>query len=226
MPQRWVIWWAIEGDLRFLSHLDCVRAIERTAARGNVPLRFTQGFNPHPILSLALARPVGVAARDELLAITLESPVDEDELLRRMNCSAPRGMQFLRARALTGKGTPRACSVRYELGLAGGRIELVEARLAELAGMDAWPIERLRSDPTGKSEGRPRRRHGKKMSKRQIDLKPLVPEIHVGDSMLRWMGRPLGQLWARPGEVLRLLGLDERVDLADVVRTEIEYDFA
>jgi len=64
------------------------------------------------------------------------------------------------------------------------------------------------------------------MSRRRIDLKPLVPEIHLGDSMLRWTERPLGQLWARPGEVLRFVGLDERVDLAGVVRTAVEYDFA
>ena len=65
-----------------MSHVDCVRAIERAAARASVPLQFSQGFNPHPVLSLAMARPVGVATSDDLAVLAMAEPVEGADLVR------------------------------------------------------------------------------------------------------------------------------------------------
>ena len=81
MPQKWAIELSVEGDLRFLSHHDMMRAMERLVCRAKLPLKYTQGFNPRPVLSLSLPRPVGVASRAELLVVTLEEDLDEQVLL-------------------------------------------------------------------------------------------------------------------------------------------------
>jgi len=62
---------AIGDVLRFLSHAETLRVLERACARAGVPVKYTQGFNPHPKLSLPLPRTVGVASDDELLVLRL-----------------------------------------------------------------------------------------------------------------------------------------------------------
>jgi radical SAM-linked protein len=64
-----VVRFAIDGMLRFLSHAETLRLFERACARARVPVKYTQGYNPHPKLSLPLPRSVGVAADDELLVL-------------------------------------------------------------------------------------------------------------------------------------------------------------
>lgn len=191
-----------------------MRAVERTACRAKLPLRYSQGFNPHPILSLACPRPVGVASRDDLLAVSLDQEVQEGDLLDRLNRSAPRGMRCLRAKVLEGKGGPRILRTHYELTLGAKQVEPVAARLPELAGQECWTVERLISPKEGRKDKKAR----------PIDLKPLIGELRLDETVLHWQGVPQGDLWARPGELLALLGLDQRVDLARVVRTAVEYD--
>ena len=215
MPQRWGIWYAVTGDLRFLSHHDMMRTMERAATRAQLPLAYSQGFNPRPILSLVCPRPVGVATRDDLLAVSLDGTVQDREVLGRLNRHAPRGMEFFRAGTLEGRCTPRAARVVYELALSAPADRDVAGRLADLNQQEAWPIER-----------RTRPRHRKRRSPptaRSLDLKPLVAEIACGNRTLRWTLVPQGDRWARPGELLELLALDPRADLARVVRTGVQY---
>jgi radical SAM-linked protein len=57
--------------LRFISHAETLRVFQRACARAHIPVKFTEGFNPHPKLSLPLPRPVGVVSDDELLVLRL-----------------------------------------------------------------------------------------------------------------------------------------------------------
>jgi len=216
---RWAIRLEVEGDLRFLSHHDMMRAVERTARRARLPLRYTQGFNPHPVMSLPHPRPVGVASRDDLLVLELETdapppPAEAGDLPARLNAAAPRGMRFLDARTLAGRGTPQPAAARYELPLEPQQLPLVRRRLEELASLETWTVPR-RVSARGRRGG---------WSTRPIDLRPLVGELRLDGQTLRMTLRPQGDLWARPGEVLALLGLDERIDLARAVRAAVEYE--
>ena len=214
LPQRWALRLTIEGDLRFLSHLDCVRAVERTAARAKAPLRFTQGFNPRPVLSLACARPVGVATRDDLVVMTLDEPVDAEMLLRRMNRCAPTGMRFDRPQPFGKSDKLRPRRMRYELALDDRLCSAVASRIEELGQADTWPVERLRP-PKG------RRRSGRRIA---IDLKELVDSVALEGRTLRWTTRAKGDLWPRVDEVLSLLGLTCPEHAADVIRTAMICD--
>ncbi len=213
MPQRWAIRLAIEGDLRFLSHHDVMRAMERIAARADLPLRYSQGFNPRPKLSLACPRPVGVATRDDLLILSLESCVAPDHLLGALNACAPRGMRFVSAALLCDPGSPRPVRAHLELPVPPEKLAGVRNRMGELDRTESWEMERW------VSAGRKRA-----MRTRTIDIRPLVENIRVEDGTLRFALVRRGDLWARPGEVLRAVGLDERADLARTVRTEVEYE--
>jgi len=213
LSQRWAIRFAIEGDLRFCSHHDMMRAVARASRRAGLGLRYSQGFNPRPRLSLVCPRPVGVATRDDLLVLSLDVPGDGVELLRRLNDHAPRGMRLLRAEGIVGPGKPLPVRARYELRVTGAARRRLRRRLGELACMDCWPVERKVF--AGRAEA-PR--------SRTIDLKPLVERVGLAGETLEMNLVRRGDLWARPAEVLRLVGLDGRADLAGAVRTEVEYE--
>ncbi len=202
--------------MRFLSHHDMARAIERTAVRADLPLRYTQGFNPHPRMSLACPRPVGVASQDDLLVVTLEDtdePPDGPALSSALNRCAPRGLRFGPARELPGKAAPRPVRACYELPVAPDRHDRLRRRLEQLATEDTWCVERVKVS----------RRRGRGDRMRTIDIKPLVDELTLDDDRLVMTLAGRDDLWARPGEVLELLGLDARADLAALVRTAVDY---
>lgn len=190
-----------------------MRAVERIAARARLPLRYSQGFNPHPVLSLALPRSVGVATRDDLLVIALEEPLAAEDLLRRMNENSPHGLRFFEAKTMETAAAPRPDSARYEMTLAAPEQDALAAKVHDLLAAPAWEIERLTSQG---------RRGG--FTGRRMDLRPLVSELEARGGTLRMTLRRQGDTWARPGEVLALLGLDARVDLARLVRTGADYE--
>lgn len=205
---------AIESDLRFLSHRDSVRAIERASARAKLPVKYTQGFNPHPILSLVCPKPVGVASMADLAVIKLTRHMDARQILDALNEQTPRGMTFTRAEVLEAKAPPQPRRVDYDAPVKPDQQE----RLAELADEFNHDETRLVERVRGQRAGKPGRR-------RTIDLKLLVRDLRLEDGRLRFSLVPDGQVWARPGEVLDAIGLDARVDLAGLVRTNVEYDF-
>ena len=56
----------IQGNVRFLSHQEAMRAIQRSLIRSGVNLLYSQGYNPRPRLSLPLPKSVGLESEDEL----------------------------------------------------------------------------------------------------------------------------------------------------------------
>lgn len=85
------------GLLRFLSHLEVMRALSRALRRAGVAVAYSQGFNPQPKLSLALALPVGVEGRQELADIELRTAMAPEELVARVNRCLAAELQWLRA---------------------------------------------------------------------------------------------------------------------------------
>ncbi|MEI8261382.1 MAG: TIGR03936 family radical SAM-associated protein, partial [Actinomycetes bacterium] len=57
--------YAKRGRLRFSSHRDFQRALERALRRADIPMAYSAGFHPHPKVSYANAAPTGVASEAE-----------------------------------------------------------------------------------------------------------------------------------------------------------------
>ena len=64
-----VVKFKIGGSLRFLSHAETLRVLQRACVRAGINLQYSRGFNPRPKMSLPLPRPVGVESDDELLTM-------------------------------------------------------------------------------------------------------------------------------------------------------------
>jgi radical SAM-linked protein len=189
-----------------------MRCVERTALRALVPLRFSQGFNPRPAVSLACPRPVGVASQADVAVMTMDDSAADMEaaaLVDALTAASPRGMRFLRAQRLTDRKTLHPRRIEYALAVEAGSLPRLAQRLSELEAQDSWTVVRD---------------SGQDKASRQIDLKPMVHNIRIEGLSLRWSQSPQGQAWARPSEALALLGLDPQADLSRVVRLDVEYD--
>src|SRR5271163_1942296 len=71
VARRLVIRYAKRGRMRFASHRDIARAIERGVRRAGLPVAFSAGFSPHPKISYAGGAPTGVASEAEYLSLAL-----------------------------------------------------------------------------------------------------------------------------------------------------------
>ncbi|MBE3101289.1 MAG: DUF2344 domain-containing protein [Firmicutes bacterium] len=89
---RMILEFTREARVKYISHLDLVRAMQRTMRRGKIPIAFSQGFNPHPKLAFASALPVGVTSSSEFMDIILSQPMEISELIRRFNVALPKGI--------------------------------------------------------------------------------------------------------------------------------------
>ena len=94
------------GRLRFISHLDLLRLVERAMRRADLRIIFTQGFHPHPRLSFGPALPVGFESIDEYLDISLQVGISPVEVRERMNKGLPDGFQILDVAEIINKVKP------------------------------------------------------------------------------------------------------------------------
>ena len=88
------------GILKFIGHLDLLRTFQRAFRRAEVPLAYSQGFNPHPLLSFANPLALGMTSEDEYADITLEQEMDNAEIIQRLNAALPPGLSLKRCESL------------------------------------------------------------------------------------------------------------------------------
>ena len=86
-----------EKEIRFISHLEYVRTIERAIRRAKLPAAYSEGFNPHLKFSLASALGVGVVSMAEFVEIELAEPMEVHEAVQKMTAALPRGIQIMAA---------------------------------------------------------------------------------------------------------------------------------
>ncbi len=82
-------------ELKFISHLDITRLWQRAFVRAGVPLAYSQGFNPHPQISLAAPLPVGVTGEAELMDIYCVRNVSPPSFTQSVNRELPEGIQIV-----------------------------------------------------------------------------------------------------------------------------------
>lgn len=78
--------------MRFTSHLDLHRSLERTIRRAHLPLAYSQGFNPRPRINLASALPLGYTSEAEIMDIWLEDSIEPGRLLEALLGASPPGL--------------------------------------------------------------------------------------------------------------------------------------
>lgn len=80
------------GRARYISHLDLMRTFQRAFARAKIPIKHTEGFNPHPFVSIALPLSVGFSSQCEILEFGLLEGTTYAEVPERLTAAMPEGI--------------------------------------------------------------------------------------------------------------------------------------
>lgn len=84
-----------DKNLKFISHLELMKTVERIFRRMKLPMKFSQGYNPRPKLSFAAPLPVGVSGESEYLDVELTETVDVQDFIREQGEFMPDGLELL-----------------------------------------------------------------------------------------------------------------------------------
>ncbi len=84
-----------EAQASYISHLDLMRTFQRVFPRTELEIKHSQGFHPHPILSIVLPLPVGQSSECELLDFEVTQDCDGSGIAEKLNEGMPRGIRVL-----------------------------------------------------------------------------------------------------------------------------------
>ncbi len=147
--------------LRHIGHLDIQRFVQRGLRRSELPVAYSNGFNPHILVTFASALSTGACGKREIMDVTLSSEVSEGEFLAKMNRAMPPDMQLSEARRVDDRHPALMASVRaavYDLLIRdAGEAEKLIAAIPAMMGRET--ISALRKTKTGTKE---------------TDIKPLI----------------------------------------------------
>lgn len=157
---RLLIRFSKDETVRFLSHLDMQRLLHRALRRAKLPCAYSQGFNPHLLLSFACALPVGTSSRAEYAEVTLEKDVPPASAVQALNEALPGGVRVLAARAMgeneKGVGS-RICRALYRLDA-----DILAEDAARIMNSDTLTAQK--KTKTGITE---------------VNIRPLIFDLHV-----------------------------------------------
>ena len=85
------------GRAVYISHLDLMHTMQRAFSRAGYALKYSEGYNPHPQISIALPLSVGTASQCEIMDFRLRGDAVPDELPARLTAVLPEGIEILEA---------------------------------------------------------------------------------------------------------------------------------
>ena len=89
--------------LRFISHLDLQRFFQRAVNRTGLPIAYTQGFNPHPVMSFGSALALGWTSDYEIVDIKLSVPMGRKRTEDAIRAALPEDLPVLAVRMVDDK---------------------------------------------------------------------------------------------------------------------------
>jgi radical SAM-linked protein len=187
--------------MRFASHRDIARAIERGVRRAGLPVAFSAGFSPHPKISYAGGAPTGTASEAEYLEIALTGVCPAADVRDRLDAALPDGIDVIEVVELA-DGPGRASALRLEgsqwrVVLPGvGAGEAARAVQAFLAA-DSIVVERLTTKGLRRLDARAA------VVTLELDRRP-EQEAGAADAVLRMVVRHLTPA-VRPDDILAAL---------------------
>ncbi len=85
------------GRAVYISHLDIMRTFQRSLKRAGVDVKHTEGFNPHPYISIALPLSLGYNGECEFFDMVVLDDMSCEEIVSRLNEALPEGIEAVKA---------------------------------------------------------------------------------------------------------------------------------
>lgn len=132
MPSTLRVTFKKEEGIRYTGHLDVLRLFVRGMRRAEIPLKYSEGFNPHAVMAFALPLGVGVTSGCELMDVALlDRALPPEAFVSQVNrCMQPGSITVLHA-AYTDEKMPEIVRAEYVIRLEnGGGIDRAELQRA------------------------------------------------------------------------------------------------
>lgn len=196
----------VQGRFAYLSHQETLSFWRRVLVRAQLPLIYSQGFNPHPRLSLALPRTVGVRSDCErLCALMAAEGFCGQSARRRIDPLLTDDCVLIATDTAPGKVSFYPVSATYQLTL----VQRPDA--PRQSHLESCMTQARTSEPIMLM------RHMEKNRQRSIDIRPFLEDVCQSGRIVqvRCAIRPQGTV--RVDELMRWLAI-EPSDLAEPVR--------
>ena len=188
------------GRLKYISHLDLQRAIARLLVRSELPIAYSEGFNPHPRLTITQPLSIYQEGERESFDFRLTEEIDSETVKSRLSQNAFSGMEILEVEVIVGKSASKSAIWRLEL-----KTEI--------------SAEEFSSAFKGEMQVTKRSKSGEKL----VDIAPLVSLISAEKTdngiVARIEAPAAGNNYLNPSYVVAFFG--DRVSAKRVVRENI-----
>ena len=84
------------GRMSWFSHLDLQNTMQRALRRAQLPVAYSQGFNPHVLTLFATALSVGCQSRGEVMEVEMAGEISPEEFAEKLNACLPDGLKVRR----------------------------------------------------------------------------------------------------------------------------------
>ncbi|MGA9049213.1 MAG: TIGR03936 family radical SAM-associated protein [Dehalococcoidia bacterium] len=155
-------------QLKYLSHLDLMRLWERALRRAGLPAAYSEGFSPHPRISLASPLAVGVTSRAELMDVFLNRMASTELFMQKVVPQLPQGIEILDVFAVN----IDAPSLQSRLRQAEYLVELETDKNAEQVTAEMKSLLAKESLPW---------HHSRDTGERFYDLRPLIEDLWLAE---------------------------------------------
>ena len=171
-----------KGAAKYISHLDLQRAFSRTIRRSGLPVKLSEGFNPHYRVSFASALALGTISECECVEMVMEKNVEEDEFLDGMNNALPPGLCAKKAVRLADKAPKLMAAVReaeYWVFVKNSESDEIKKAIYDIMACKEIIIEKTSKGKTKK-----------------IDIRSMIIMLDIDDEYLkmRLVAAPSGSL--------------------------------
>ena len=134
---------------KYVSHLDFVRMFGRAIRRAHIPIAYSEGFNPHPLLGFALPLSVGYTSECEILELALSEDIPAEVVMEKLNNVLPDGVKILSSHE--GKSNMK----KLDIALYQVFPEKTPQGIAEFLAMDKILIEKKTKSGIKETDIRP-----------------------------------------------------------------------
>jgi radical SAM-linked protein len=153
--QRLTIRYAKRGRMRFASHRDVARAIERGVRKAGLPVAYSAGFSPHPKISYSGGAPTGSASEAEYLELSVTRRCEPADIGRLLDAALPDGIDVVEVVEADSKSAGLMLEAsEWEVVLPGVAPAAAVPAVRALLALPSAIVERLTSKGTRQLDAR------------------------------------------------------------------------
>lgn len=153
--------------LRFISHLDLQRFLHMALNRSGLPIQYSQGFNPHPLMAFGSALALGWTSEYEVLDVRLGAPMGRKTCEEAMRRALPEDLPVYEVRLAEDRRPSAMAQVYasdYHVSLTGAGARETIAAIPAFLAEDA--VTAMKKTKSGEKE---------------VNIRPLVLSLSAAE---------------------------------------------